>query len=119
MQHSIKLKLSEQQQQLLKKDSDNISSVLFDIIPAYSDQIGYMLQPYHPRQKVSKVEVAPASISLLNTGSVNLKIHYVLEEYSACSAIDTEEKEIMSVTVTLDARGDVLNLVGAYWPSLD
>ena len=117
MQHSIQLKLSTEQQASCKSDPGNITDILIQIIRANSDQIGYMLQAYHPRQKASKVEVLKDSISFTGAAVVSLKISYVLEEFSACSAIDYEDKEVMPVTIEIDEG--VLNLTGEYWPSLD
>lgn len=119
MQHSIKLKLSEEQQVLLKSDLGNISQILLEVIPANSDQIGYMLQAYHPRQKVSKVNVIAERINLNIPEAISFKISYILEEFNACSAIDSEDRETMHVTVKMDEESGTLNLIGEYWPSLD
>jgi len=119
MQESIRLKLSEEQQELLKKDPDYISDFIKMLVPVYADRIGYMLQAYHPRQKVSKVEIIPGTMQLNGINGVGLQLAYLLEEFSACSAVDTEDKEKMPVTVTVEDDGAALSLTGEYWPSLD
>jgi len=119
MQHSIQLKLSADQQELLKNDPGNIRIILTEVVHLNSDQIGYMLQAYHAQQKASKVAVVPDSIVLTIPGAVNLKVSYVLEEFSACSAIDFEDKEEMPVTVEIDVDEGLFKLTGEYWPSLD
>lgn len=119
MQESIKLKLSEEQQELLKQDPNQISAVINEVIPVFSDQIGYMLQAYHPRQKVSEVKVIAGSASSLDNATVSLKISYVIEEFSACSAVDIEDKASMPVSIATDKENGELTLTGEYWPSLD
>jgi hypothetical protein len=119
MQESIHLKLSAQQQQLLKTDTNSTPRLIGEVIPVYAEQIGYMLQAYYPRQKVSKVEIMSDTIGLYDNGVVHLKLTYLLEEFNACSAIDREDKEKMPVKVTLDEDGEALLLTGEYWPSRD
>jgi hypothetical protein len=119
MQESIHLKLSAEQQQLLKTDANIISQLIGEVILAYAEQIGYMLQAYHQRQKVSKVAIMPDTVHSYDNGVVDLKLTYLLEEFNACSAIDREDKEKMAVKVTLDEDVATLVLTGEYWPSLD
>ena len=119
MQHSIKLRLSDQQLSLLKTDSAAIMQVVLEVVPLHADQIGYMLQGYHPRQKASKVSVVNDTLKLNSEGGVAFNISYVLEEFSACSAVDTEDTAKMPVTVVADVENGILNLTGEYWPSLD
>ncbi|KIO74663.1 hypothetical protein TH53_25105 [Pedobacter lusitanus] len=125
MQSSVKLKvssglaiLSDLSISLNLKDK-TIKEQLTHIIAKDADQIAYMLQAYHPREKVSRAEVVPDSIDLSNPEIIRLKIQYVLEEFSACSAIDTLNKERMTLTIFIDQLTGELELKGEYWPERD
>ena len=119
MQPSINLKLTAWQQELINLDTKKVPGLLTEVISANADQIGYMLQEYHPREKVSHVEVIADSINLKDALSISLRINYLLEEFNACSAVDSENKEKMPVTVHIDQAAGSLKLTGEYWPELD
>lgn len=119
MQPSINLKLTAEQQELIIRDTEKVPGLLAEVISANADQIGYMLQEYHPSEKVSKVEVTTDSINLKDALSLSLRINYLLEEFNACSAVDSENKEKMPVTVHIDETAGSLKLTGEYWPELD
>lgn len=114
MQSTIKLKISPVQEVPVKVDS----ALILQTIQLHAAQVAYMLQAYHAREKVSRVTVVPDSISN-NAELTTLKLQYVLEEFSACSAIDTLQQEKMTVTVHLDEKAGELELTGEYWPERD
>lgn len=115
MQPSLKLKLSAEQQGFVKVQAVEITTFLNSVITANAEQIGYFLQAYYPREKVRGVEIIPGSVELKKTDLL-LKITYTLEEFNACSAVDTEDRKQMPVTVAIDRVNGELNLVGEYWP---
>lgn len=114
MQSTIKLKISPVPEVSVQVDS----ALVLETIQTHAEQVAYMLQAYHIREKVSRVTVVPDSLSN-NVGVITLKIQYVLEEFSACSAIDTLQKEKMTVTVYLNEKAGELELTGEYWPERD
>ncbi|SEA42750.1 hypothetical protein [Pedobacter hartonius] len=118
MESSYQIKLSPEQRESLAQDLDFSAGVLTEIIDEHADQLGYMLQAYYPREKVSRVMVSPGSMVIKDDGLTSMRLEYVLEEFSACSAIDTEQKDKMTVIVYLNAETGVLNLKGETWPEL-
>jgi len=114
MQSSIKLKISSD----LEVSGQMDSALILQTIHTHADQVAYMLQAYHTREKVSKITVVPDSI-FNNHGVTTLKLQYILEEFSACSAIDTVQQEKMTATVRLDEKTAELELTGEYWPERD
>ena len=116
MESSYQLKLSARQQELLNQGIS--TGLLTEVIAEHADQIGYMLQAYYPREKVSKVTLIPESIVLKDPEAAILTLEYLMEEFSACSAIDTEQKDKMTVTVNADPAAGMLNLKGETWPEL-
>jgi hypothetical protein len=116
MESSYQLKLSYRQQELLNKGIS--TELLTEVIGEHADQLAYMLQAYYPREKVSKVKVIPEAVVLKDSATAVLDLKYVIEEFSACSAIDTEQKDKMTVTVTVCPETGVLNLKGEVWPEL-
>lgn len=116
MQPSLKLKLSIEQQDHLKEYAGDISALLSTIISANAEQVGYLLQAYHPREKVRGVEIVPGSVHLKEKAIARFNITYTLEEFNACSAVDTEDRKQMPVTVTIDQVSGEVNLIGEYWP---
>lgn len=100
-------------------EREAINEQLLQTINEHADQVAYMLQVYHPREKVSSAEVIPGSIHFKSPEAVTLKISYILEEFSACSAIDTLQKEKMEITILIDQLAGELELKGEYWPERD
>jgi len=100
-------------------EHEAIKELLLQTINEQADQVAYMLQVYHPREKVSSAEVIPGSFQFKSAKVINLKISYILEEFSACSAIDTLQKENMEVTILIDQLAGELELKGEYWPERD
>ena len=117
MQSTIRLKISSGPEVSGQMDS-GLKQLVLQTIHANKDQVGYMLQVYYPREKVSQLTVVPGSISE-SLQVITLKLQYVLEEFSACSAIDTLLHEKMTVTVHLDKNAGELELKGEYWPERD
>lgn len=117
MQSSVSLKISSGLEISDQMDS-SLKQLILQTIHTNEDQVGYMLQVYYPREKVSQLTVVPDSISE-NLQVITLKLQYVLEEFSACSAIDTLLQEKMTLTVHLDKNAGELELKGEYWPERD
>ena len=61
----------------------------------------------------------PGSIDLKNLDAITLKIQYVLEEFSACAAIDTIQTEKMTIALLINRKADELELKGESWPERD
>jgi len=118
MQSTYQLKLSSVQQESVRLTANITSALVEEVISLNADQIGYMLQAYYSREKVSKVNLIPGSINFDAQGSITLKLEYVMEEYNACSAINTEQKDKMTVTIDADQETGSLNLKGENWPEL-
>lgn len=128
MQASFIIKLSKEQNLLLKdqvqasKDTvgypEIAETLLMDLIHQYAEKIGYELQIYHSREKVSQVNVVSDSIVFNNTQDIHLKLQYVIEEFSACSAIDTLQQENMKFTAVADLENEQVHLKGEFWPEL-
>jgi len=125
MQSSVKLRVSSALSILpdLNSPSELVSQAIkeqfIQTISEHADQVAYMLQVYHPREKVSRVEVIPESIDLKNPDALTLKVQYVLEEFSACAAIDTLQRENMTLTILPDQNVGELELKGEFWPERD
>jgi len=118
MQSSYQIKISEKLQESLIKGTGDVKEQITAAIDAHADQIGYMLQSYYSREKVSKVIVIPGSITINDAGLINLKLEYVIEEFNACSAIDSQKREKMVVTIDSTTNKGVLNLLAENWPEL-
>jgi hypothetical protein len=117
MQPGINLKLSaELQNKLSNIQSGEADAVIASAIQLNAEQIGFMLQEYYPREKVRRVEVVSGSFKQLSAGISGLRIDFTLEEFNACSAINTEDRRQMSVTVEMNAEQTALYLKGEYWP---
>jgi len=119
MQSTYKLKLTPEQLELLQHENSDKIALLTDVIQSQGAQIAFMLQLYYSREKVSKVMVAPGTITFTSPTSVTLKLEYVMEEFNACSAIDTEKKEQMTVSAELNIKESLFNLKGEYWAERD
>ena len=117
MDSSYQLKLSPSQQQLVQQGQLN-EELLVNAVGQHADQIGYMLQAYYPREKVSGVAVVPGSMVIKTETELSLKLEYVKEEFNACSAVDTELKETMTVTVYSAIDPGILTILGESWPEL-
>lgn len=118
MESSHQVKLSAEQQELFSRKSGITAELLENVIRTNADQIGYMLQAYYPGEKVSKVTLKPESIQFESSGAAKLQLEYVMEQFNVCSAIDTEQKDKMTITVNTDAEAGVLSLKGEIWPEL-
>ncbi|MBB5634899.1 hypothetical protein HDE68_000784 [Pedobacter cryoconitis] len=103
----------------LNNSSDALKERLIQLINVYSDQLAYMLLAYHPREKVSSIQVIADSIHLNIPEVITLKIQYALEEFSVCSAIDTLQLEKMTLTMLIDQKTKELEIKGEYWPERD
>jgi len=118
MQSTYQLKLSSAQQERVRLKAGITSELVEEVISLNGDPIGYMLQAYYSREKVSKVKLIPGSIHFDEQGVITLKLEYVMEEYNACSAINTEQKDKMTVTINADQEAGSLSLKGENWPEL-
>jgi hypothetical protein len=118
MESSYQIKLTEEQREVLVQHADILETMLAGVINEHHEQLGYMLQAYYPREKVSKVIFVPGSISIQGKYVITLRLEYIKEEYSACSAIDTVLKDHMTVTVNADPEAGLFNLKGENWPEL-
>lgn len=116
MQSSYSLKLSAKQQELLEHASVIPEALIAEIVQTNAESLGYMLQSYYSREKVSKVIVIPGSITVDVEDGISLKLEYVMEEFNACSAINTEKKDRMRATIEREAG--TLLLKGESWPEL-
>ena len=120
MQGYYELKLSADEQAVLNLGTAGERTALLGrLIDQYAEQLGYMLQEYYSREKVSKVKVVPDSIVAENPQSVTLKVMYVMEEYNACSAVDTEIRTKMNLTAVVNDEAGLLGIKGEYWPRLE
>ena len=120
MQGYYELKLCADEQAVLNLGIVKERTALLNrLIDQYADQLAYMLQVYYSREKVSRVTVVPDSIAAENPQSVKLMVIYVMEEYNACSAVNTEVKTKMNLTAAVDDETGLLNIKGEYWPQLD
>jgi len=118
MESSYLLKLSAEQQDLLAQCPFISTELLAAAIHQHAEQIGYMLQAYFPKEKISRVAIIPGSITIQEVSPVKLQLEFVKEEFNTCSAIDTELKDKMAVTVAIDRIEGVLRLTGETWPEL-
>lgn len=123
MQALSTIKLSEKQNQVFQniadlKQFENSVSMLTEIIELHAESIGYELQSYYPKEKVSRLSVVPESIVFNNAGDIHLKLQYIIEEYNACSAVDTLKQENMKFTAAVDLENAKLHLKGEFWPEL-
>ncbi|MNR41580.1 hypothetical protein D3C85_1599800 [compost metagenome] len=75
-----------------------------------------MLQGYHSREKVRKVSFEDSTLQSLGPNEYRLKVNYVVEEYSVCSAIDTVDSESMQLTATLMNEGNSIQVKGTDLP---
>jgi len=117
MDSSYQLTLSPAQQELVAQGQIN-EELLVNAVAENADQIGYMLQAYYPREKVSGVAVVSGSTILKTETELTLKLEYVKEEFNACSAVDTELRDRMTVTVYAGTDSAILTIQGEYWPEL-
>jgi AraC-like DNA-binding protein len=118
MESTYLLKLSAEQQQLLAQRPFISKELLAGAIDEHAEQIGYMLQDYFPREKIRRVAVIPGSISIQDTSPVTLRLGFVKEEFNMCSAIDSELKDSMTITVVIDKAAGIIKLIGEAWPEL-
>lgn len=88
------------------------------LIEQNAEQIAYMLQSYYSREKVSRVQLIADTISFNGKVDISVRLEYVMEEYNACSAVDTLKVDKMTVKISQDQHGDYL-LYGEYWPERD
>lgn len=118
MQESLDIEVPEE---WYRAFSAGIASaeLIKEFIGQHAEKIGYMLQAYYPREKVSQVQVVSETVAVDHSGNVFLKLQYILEEYSACSAVDTLQQERMNFMITPCTDGTVLNLRGENWPQRD
>lgn len=117
MQSSHQLQLSPAQQEAWISQQDH-TALLEELIQQHGDQLAYMLQAYYAREKVSQLVIVPGSITV-KAQVITLQLEYVMEEYNACSAVDTLQKQRMTVSVIPDAGSANLELKGEYWPERD
>lgn len=117
MQASHQVKLSPEQQQSWKTTSDH-SLLLEEMIRQHADQMGYALQAYYSREKVSGVVIVAESI-VVKGDTITLKLEYVMEEYNACSAVDTLQKQRMTFSIAPEHDFTRLHFRGEYWPERD
>jgi len=87
-------------------------------IHEHAEQIGYMLQAYFPREKIRRVALVPGTIAAGQEGTLKAQIDFVKEEFNSCSAIDTELKDKMTITIVPDRSAGTLKLEGETWPEL-
>ena len=118
MDSTYLLKLSAAQQELLAQRPFISKELLSAAVAEHAEQIGYMLQAYFPKEKIRKVAVIPGSIAIQNGGPVALRLQFIKEEFNVCSAIDSELKDTMAITVDIDRFAGVLKLKGETWPEL-
>lgn len=119
MQTKLKLKISSDLCTALKENTVLKNDILIEEIQSHSDQIAYMLQPYYPREKLSKVSVLQETIAFIDFTHIALKLEFVMEEYNACSAVDTINTGRMGVSIYCDLDTAELLLTGEYWPERD
>lgn len=118
MESSYLLKLSAAQQELLAQRPFISTELLAAAIHEHAGQIGYMLQAYFPKEKISRVSVIPGTITVQELSPVTLQLEFLKEEFNMCSAVDSELKDKMLITVGIDRDGGVLELKGETWPEL-
>ncbi|MET1056222.1 MAG: hypothetical protein ABWY16_13015 [Pedobacter sp.] len=118
MESSYLLKLTAAQQQSLAQHPYISTELLAAAIHEHAAQIGYMLQAYFPKEKVSNVAVIPGSISVGESGVAGIQLEFVKEEFNMCSAIDSVIKDKMAISVTVDSVAGELLLKGESWPEL-
>ncbi len=116
MQATLKFKIPADLRIALQEDTASKKDLLIEEIRSHSDQIAYMLQSYYPREKVSKVDVIQGTIQFIGADSIKLQLEYEMEEFNACSAVDTLNKGKMTVSIDCNLTAEELNLSGEYWP---
>lgn len=119
MQGSLKIKLSNEFVAALQQNNDLKYELLTQTIHNHSDQISYMLQAYYSREKVSHVMVVDGTLHFDGQMDVKLKLEYTMEEFNACSAVDTLNKQKMTVGIDFDLNAAELSLTGEYWAERD
>lgn len=116
MQATHILKPSEELLAAIAQDEKFKYELLIREVEEASVQIAYMLQLYYSREKVSGVHVVPGSVEFEHLLNIRLKAGYRIEEFNACSAIDTLKEEQMTLRIDCDIESKVLHLSGEYWP---
>lgn len=106
------------QQKMLVHSTAIEVDLLAAAIHEHAEQIGYMLQAYFPREKIRRVALVPGSIAAGQEGTFKAQIDFVKEEFNSCSAIDTELKDQMTITIVADKGAGTLHLAGETWPEL-
>lgn len=114
MQSSLILKNTAALNAALTNASNFTEELLLTAIQYNAEQIAYMLQSYYSREKISGVQVVPGTIQHQRPEQITLRLEYVMEEFNACSAVDTLRKDKMSVSIYAD--GDGVKMTGEYWP---
>lgn len=113
MQHSLILHLSDQSKSLLATDRN--AAVLLTLI-AGREKLEFMLQGYHSREKVRRLSFEEGSLEELRKNEYHVQANYVLEEYSACAAIDQVDAEKMRLSVYLNQEAGSLEVKGIDLP---
>ena len=116
MQATLKIKIPADLHIALQENTASKKDLLIEEILGHSDQIAYMLQSYYQREKVSEVNVIPGTIQFIGANSIKLQLEYVMEEFNACSAVDTLNKGKMTVSIDFNLTAEELDLSGEYWP---
>ncbi|WP_442588018.1 hypothetical protein ACSBL2_18400 [Pedobacter sp. AW31-3R] len=116
MQATHILKPSEELLTAITQDKAFKYELLIREVEEASLQIAYMLQLYYSREKVSGVHVIPGSVKFEHLLNIRLKAGYRIEEFNACSAIDTLNQEQMILHIDCDIECKALHLSGEYWP---
>lgn len=119
MQSSLIIKLSKEQLDSLADNTIDTAAVLTEVITAKAEQIGYMLQEYHPGEKASQVTITEGSLQVKDAESAVLQVRYVIEQFSSCIIIDSVGNEKMNIIADIDLEKEELNLKGEFWPSLN
>jgi hypothetical protein len=107
MEHTITIKLPEELTQQGRTDEE----LLCGVLNANSEQIGYLIQDYYPREKVRSVSFDQKEIRKASE-DFTAKATYTLEQFNVCAAIDTLERSSMLMKVSMSKSGEDLIVAG-------
>jgi hypothetical protein len=108
MEHTMIIKLPRQ---VTGDAGAGLEDLLFEVLNANGEKIGYLIQDYYPREKVRAVQFERKEIRK-QAGVFVAKATFTLEQFNVCAAIDTFDKSSMLMKVSIEPGGADLILSG-------
>jgi hypothetical protein len=104
VEHTLTIKLPENQ---VKNTAADLKSLLFDVLDANKDKVGYLIQDYYPREKV-RVVAFELNEANGEADGFTAKVSFTLEQFSVCAAIDSLETSSMLIRLSISEQGDLI-----------